>query len=208
MGRTLWLSLAIALLVGCTPPSMENATVTRAVDPSGFLGAALTEPYTMPNQTLTDTSGRAYNLTTSPSKPVTLMFFGYTKCPDVCSGVLADVAQAMSRLDEVDRAKIQLIFVTTDPKRDTGPVMVNYLKHFDPSFLGLTADLATIKEVAGPMGVLIEGTKRLPSGGYEVSHSAQVIGFDQHHQGIVVWTPGTPIADLRHDFALLVAKQR
>ena len=54
----------------------------------------------------------------------------------------------------------------------------------------------------------IEGTNKLASGGYDVAHSAQVIGFDKSRHGIVVWTPGTPIADLMHDFDLLISRQR
>ena len=199
----------LLVLLGCTGPRDQSASVvTPGLESAGFRGAYLTDPYQMPDVSLTDTNGRAYNLASSPSKLVTLVFFGYTHCPDVCVGVLSDVAMALSRMAPGDRDQLQLLFVTTDPARDSGPAIRRYLDRFDPSFVGLTGDLDTITAVAGQVGVEISGRNRLPSGGYEVGHSAQVIGFDRDGRGLVVWTPGTPIADLKHDFALLVARQR
>jgi protein SCO1/2 len=161
----------------------------------------------MPEISLTDTSGRPYNLSTTPSKPVTLLFFGYIHCPDVCIAVLSDVSLALQRLSPAERDQIQLVFVTTDPARDKEKQIRHYLDRFNPSFVGLTGPLSTIKHTASEVGVDIQGMKRLPSGGYEVGHSAQVIGFDRN-SGIVIWTPGTPIASLKHDFALLVERSR
>ena len=199
-------AIMVVLLGACTTPTSSPSA--DPTDPSGYHGAALPDPYDMPDATLTDTSGRPYNLRTSPSKPVTLVFFGYSHCPDVCVGVLSDVATALSRTRPGVRDQVQTIFVTTDPARDTPPVLRTYLSRFDPSFLGLTGDFSTIKKVADRIGVDIEPASKLPGGGYEVGHSAQVIGFDRRHQGVVLWTPGTPIADLRQDFELLVAQQQ
>lgn len=202
------LSVLLLAAVGCTAPANPNAVVRRSADPSGFVGSVVPTPYVMPDVSLTDTSGRSFNLRTSPSQPVTLMFFGYTHCPDVCITVLADVASALSRVDASARSQIQVLFVTTDPGRDTEKRIRTYLDRFDPSFIGLTGDIATIKKAAGRVGVEMEGRKKLPSGGYEVGHGAQVIGFDKSRQGVVLWTPSTPIADLMSDFTLLVDKQR
>lgn len=197
----------VFLLVACTAP---QRTVARAdPDPGGYHGGtSVPEPYELPATSLIDASGHSYNLATSPSKPVVLLFFGYSHCPDVCTTVLADVAQAISRMDPADRDQVQMIFITTDPARDKPQVIARYLERFDPSFVGLTGDLSTIKDVAGRVGVDIEGTKKLPSGGYEVGHSAQVIGFDRERDGVVIWTPETPIADLKDDFTLLVERSR
>jgi protein SCO1 len=197
----------LMLLAGCTSP---QAPVTRAEpDPGGYLGGtSVPDPYELPAAGLTDTSGNSYNLATSPSKPVVLLFFGYSHCPDVCVTVLADVAQALNRMSPADRDQVQMIFITTDPARDTPRVIGRYLERFDPSFLGLTGDIATIKRVATRVGVDISGHQKLPSGGYEVGHSAQVIGFDRDRKGVVLWTPETPIADLKHDFTLLVERSR
>lgn len=203
------LVLLVVLMVGCTAPVSDRPVAAKAVGPTDFAGGmALPVPYEMPDQTLTDTSGQSYNLVTSPSKPVTLVFFGYTHCRDVCSDVLSSVAMALSRLDAASRDQVQMLFITTDPARDTAEVIRAYLDRFDPSFIGLTSDVVTIKAVAERVGVEIEGRHPLPGGGYQVSHSAQVVGFDQSHHGVVLWLRSVPVADLQSDLHLLVARQR
>jgi protein SCO1 len=205
--RSLMAIVVLLLISGCiAAPSGPRGQ--RNADPAGYTGgSSLPEPYSMPEVSLTDTSGRPYNLATTPSKPVTLLFFGYTHCPDICIAVLSDVALAMQRLSAADRDQIQFIFVTTDPARDKEKQIRRYLDRFNPSFVGLTGPLSMIKTAATEVGVDIEGVKKLPSGGYEVGHSAQVIGFSRN-SGVVLWTPGTPIAALKHDFALLVERSR
>jgi len=204
---SLWALGVLLVISGCTA-APSGPSGQRNADPAGYTGgSSLPQPYSMPEISLTDTSGRPYNLSTTPSKPVTLLFFGYIHCPDVCIAVLSDVSLALQRLSPADRDQIQLVFVTTDPVRDKEKQIRHYLDRFNPSFVGLTGPLSTIKHTASEVGVDIQGMKRLPSGGYEVGHSAQVIGFDRN-SGIVIWTPGTPIASLKHDFALLVERSR
>jgi protein SCO1 len=205
--RSLMVLMVLLLISGCVA-APSGPTGQRNVDPAGYTGgSSLPKPYAMPEISLTDTSGRPYNLATTPSKPVTLLFFGYTHCPDICIAVLSDVALAMQRLSAADRDQIQFIFVTTDPARDKEKQIRRYLDRFNPSFVGLTGPLSAIKRAATQVGVDIEGVKKLRSGGYEVGHSAQVIGFSRN-SGVVIWTPGTPIAGLKHDFALLVERSR
>ena len=202
------LAIGVLLLIsGCTA-APSGPTGHRDADPAGYMGgSSMPEPYSMPELSLIDTSGRPYNLATTPSKPVTLLFFGYTHCPDVCIAVLSDVSLGLQRLAPADRDQIQLVFVTTDPARDQEKQIRGYLDRFNPSFVGLTGPMSTIKRAASEVGVDIEGKKKLASGGYEVGHSAQVIGFSRD-SGVVIWTPGTPIAALKHDFALLVERSR
>ena len=203
--RSLMAVVVLLLISGCVS-APSGPTGQRNADPAGYSGgSSLPEPYSMPEVSLTDTSGRPYNLATTPSKPATLLFFGYTHCPDVCITVLSDVALALQRLTPADRDQIQFIFVTTDPARDKEKQIRRYLDRFNPSFVGLTGPLPMIKRAATQVGVDIQGMERLPSGGYEVGHSAQVIGFSRN-SGVVLWTPGTPIAALKQDFALLVER--
>jgi len=122
----------------------------------------------------------------------------------VCPTVMADVASALTKLDDSVRKQVQVLFITTDPARDTGPAMRKYLDRFDPSFVGLTGTLPSIKAVAEKVGVAVEGMKKLPSGGYEVGHTAQVLGFGKNDQATVVWLSNAAIGDMAHDFGKLV----
>ncbi|MDQ3274116.1 MAG: SCO family protein [Actinomycetota bacterium] len=207
--HALVLSGALSVLVACTagdPPVPDNpggAIIEPAPDDDGFAGLGVPEPYPMPSVSLTDTSGESFDLVDDTAQPVTLVFFGYTHCPDVCSLVMADVASAMTRLDEGTRDEVQMLFITTDPARDDEAVIRDYLDRFDPDFEGLTGPLPRIKAAAQPLGVLIEGTNRLPSGGYEVGHGSQVLGFGPDDTAQVVWTEGTPVADLVTDIEAL-----
>lgn len=195
------------VLAACTAPVQVGAV--RQVDNAGYRsGTSLPNPYELPDRTLTDTTGRPYSLLSSPTKPVLLLFFGYVHCPDVCRAVLSDVAMTLQRSDQAVRDQIQVVFVTTDPARDTPAEIAAYLNRFDPSFVGLTGEPRLIKKIARRVGVDISGTKRLPGGGYDVGHSAQVIGFDARREGVVVWTPNSSIGDLEHDYALLVERSR
>jgi protein SCO1/2 len=208
-------AVALLALVGCSSGAKESSDNpggaiirTPAGNPNGLRGATLDRPYALPAKSLTDTSGNEFNLVTSTKKPVTLIFFGYTNCPDVCPTVMADVASALTKLDKSVRDQVQMLFITTDPARDTGPVIRRYLDRFDPSFVGLTGQLASIKTIAGAVGVPVEGMKKLPSGGYEVGHGAQVLGIGKDDKATVIWLSNAAIGDLAHDFGKLVAENQ
>ncbi len=120
---------------------------------SEFTGAVLHQKYHAPATMLTDTDGKPFSLAASTDKRLTLVFFGYTHCPDECPTTMATLASAMLQLDKADRDNVQVVFVTTDPARDTGPVIRHWLDRFDPSFVGVTGPLPKIKQVAETMGV-------------------------------------------------------
>ncbi|MEV0802654.1 SCO family protein [Kribbella sp. NPDC050281] len=202
-------AVALLALAGCSGGKEEadnpgGAVIRTTQNPNGLRGASLDRPFSMPAKTLTDTGGNPFNLVTSTKKPVTLVFFGYTNCPDVCPTVMADVASALTKLDQPVRDQVQLLFITTDPARDTGPVIRKYLDRFDPSFVGLSGSLTSIKDIAQALGVAVEGMQKLPSGGYEVGHGAQVIGFGKNDKANVLWLSNAAIGDLAHDFGKLV----
>ncbi len=206
-----WARLAVAavaavLLTACGAPAADIRPVGSPTA-SLYGGAELTEPYTMPDATLTDSAGRPFALRTGSDKPVVVVFFGYTNCPDICKATLSDLASALNRVSPEARGKIQVLLITTDPARDTPDVMKAYLARFDPTFIGLTASLDEIKKIAATMGVVIEGTTKTADGGYEVTHSTQVIGFDAARKGRLVWTQGTSIGTYKDDFERFAAAQ-
>lgn len=196
---------ASALLTGCSATSAATTnpagvTVTGQSLNDGFHGILLDDPYLKPTQAFVDTKGKPFRIDQDVKRPVLLMFFGYTHCPDVCSAVVADMAAALRRLDPGLRDRVQVVYVTTDPERDTGPVIAEYLASFDPTFIGLTGSMKDIGAAADSLGVAITG-KEVVVGGYTIGHGAQVIGFGGGKS--IVWVPGTAVGDMRTDIARL-----
>lgn len=202
--RRLLVAGALCLVSACAPAP----TPVGPTSPAGFQGAELTRPYQLAEATLTDQNGRKVRLRETFTREVLVFYFGYTKCPDVCLGVLTDLASAVNRLPVQVRDKLQVIFITVDPARDTPEVLGEYLSRINPEFIGLTGPRSTIEAVAASMGVAIAGIEQRPDGGYEVNHTAQVIGFDADRRGVLVWTEGTSIGVFKSDLELLVRQQR
>ncbi len=189
-------------LAGCGGP--EPAASYRGTDDDGLHGAVLVEQYAAPAAPLTDTSGSSYSLRDDTDKPLTLVFFAYTHCPDICPLTMANVASAMARLSDEQRAQVDVVVVTTDPARDDEATLRAWLDRFDPGFIGLTGDLDTIRTVGDALGVFIEKGKKLPGGGYEVDHGTPLVALDAADRSPVVWTQGFGPADLAEDLALML----
>jgi protein SCO1/2 len=188
-------ALALSACSVGTPPSAEAPVADVSVqDDDGLNGAVLPDPYAAPSLALTSTDGADYRLdrgTADAGDEVTLVFFGYTNCPDICHVVMADIASALTRLDDEQRGRVGMQFVTTDPARDDKAVLRSYLDRFDPTFGGLTGPLPRIVRVGNALGVPVEKGARMPSGGYEVSHGTQIVGVLPDGTAPVVWTEGT-----------------
>ncbi|MFC6153248.1 SCO family protein [Nocardioides yefusunii] len=136
---------------------------------------------------------------------VTLVFFGYTHCPDICGTIMSTIATALRQLEPADRERVDVTFVTTDPARDDQQTLRTYLDRYDPEFVGLTGSLDDILAVGTSMAVHIEEGEPLPSGGYEVVHTDHVLGLDDEGRGSYVWGRQTSAAELRGDLELLLA---
>jgi protein SCO1 len=201
------LLLAVAApLAACgsgTPASPASQVVVH--DDDGLNGAVLTDPYQVPPVSLTATDGAAYSLAEDADRPLTLVFFGYTHCPDICQVVMADIASALTRLDDTHRRQVGMQFVTTDPARDDEATLRTYLDRFDPAFGGLTGPLPDIVDLGEALGVPIAKGQRMPSGGYEVDHGTQVLGLLPDGTAPVVWTHGTPPDQIAEDIREILA---
>ena len=174
-------------------------------DADTFAGAVLPRPYRVPAAELHDTDGRPFSLASSTDRRLTLLFFGYTHCPDQCPTTMATIASALLQLDDDDRDDVDVVFVTTDPARDTGPALRRWLDHFSPSFVGVTGPLGTVTRIGTQVGVPVEKGRRLPSGGYDVTHGTQVLAVDGKDTVPVVWTLGTTAPELAHDIHQLLS---
>lgn len=167
-------------------------------------GTVLDPPFEVLATPLTDTAGQPYSLVEDTDKDLTLVFFGYIHCPDICQTVMGNLASAMTRLDEADRERVDVVYVTTDPARDTEQAIADYLEHFDSEFIGLTGDLQTIIDVALPLGVGVEKGEKLPSGGYDIAHGTTITGVDADDEGSVYWSQDTSSSDFAEDIHTLL----
>lgn len=192
-------AVAGTLLLGAT-----LLTACGGEEEPTFAGAVLDQQYVVPETPLTDTDGNQFSLASDTDKRLTLVFFGYTHCPDICQTVMSSLASALTRLDDADRDQVEVVFVTTDPARDDEPALRTYLDRFDPTFIGLTGDLDTIIEVGQPLAVAVEQGAKLPSGGYEVTHGTQVTAINHDDKVPVIWTQGTSSAEFADDIHTLL----
>lgn len=182
-------------------------TAACGSDSTEFAGTRLQNPYAAPDIALTDTDGAAYSLAADTDEPLTLVFFGYTHCPDYCPLVMNNIAAAMNRLDDADRDDVDVVFVTTDPARDTGPVLEEYLEAYDPGFIGLTGDLATIIAVGEPLAVYVSDGKKLSTGGYDLGgHSTFTLAIDSDDDAVALWNQETSSTEFAADIHTLLTE--
>ncbi|MCC9309358.1 SCO family protein [Kitasatospora sp. RB6PN24] len=180
------------------------AAVSKEASNSPYQGTVLTKHFDKPDLTLTDTSGQPFDLRRRTAGRTTLLFFGYTSCPDVCPTTMGDIGVAMQKLPADQRAKIDVVFVSTDPQRDTPKVLRTWLDSFDKDFIGMTGDLDKVKEAAKSLGILVEDPVVNKDGSVTSSHGAQVLAFlpsdDKAH---VLYLSNTDTATFAHDLPLL-----
>lgn len=194
------------LLAGCAEPATEGlVSGVRVLDDDGLHGVVLPDPYSVEDLPLTATDGATYHLAADTDNTLTLVFFGYTQCPDICQIVMADIASTLTRLEPEQREQVGMLFVTTDPARDDEATLRAYLDRFDPTFEGLTGPLPRIIEAGKSLGIAIEKGERMPSGGYEVSHGTQIVGVLPDGTAPVVWTQGTPPEQIAEDIRVVLA---
>ena len=200
--------IGAAVLAGCGTSDDGNQIVSgvTVADGDGMHGTVLTAPYTWPEGTLVDSAGDDFDLRAGLEKPLTLVFFGYSRCPDICQAVMADLASATARLDESEAADVDTWFITTDPARDDPAALRAYLDRFDPEFEGLTGPLEDIVETARAVHVPVEKGERLPSGGYEVNHGTAILGVTPDGAVPILWTEGTSAAKLAEDIHVVLSE--
>jgi protein SCO1/2 len=200
--RTVAPALALAaLLGGCASGQPEGRADVRVNGASGWAGTAVTAGYPLPDQTFTDTSGDDVVPAEDAADGVTLVFFGYSHCPDICNVVLANIASALRGSPAAVRDSTRVLFVTTDPARDTPTVVRGYLDRFDPAFEGLVAPVGTVEQAAKQLHVSYERPDG-STGGYEVEHGSYTTAFVDG-EAAVVWSDTTAVADLRADLRRL-----
>jgi protein SCO1 len=168
-----------------------------------FAGQALVPPPAAMDFTLQTSDGSEFKLSQQRGK-VVLLSFGYTFCPDVCPTALVELSQVRARLGDAAK-RVQMVFITLDPERDTPERLGIYTKTFDPTFIGLTGSAEQLAQVRTMYGVIAEkeavaGT----SAGYLIAHSAYTYVIDPEGRLRVLFPFGLSIEEMADDIKQLL----
>lgn len=182
-----------------------------APDPPGadhreaaYRGGMVTPPLPKPRFTLTDTSNAPYDLWLNTKGYVTLVFFGYTHCPDECPLHMFNIASALQKAPTGVAEQIKVIFVTTDPARDSASVLRSWLDNFDRRFIGLTGSEAAIEAAETAAGIFPPTKAIHVKGDYEVAHAAFVFAYSKDNLAHLIYPGGTTADDWVHDLPFLI----
>lgn len=198
---------AALTLSACGSEPAKTGSVTQISGGQSGAKAAtvLDRPFSKPELVLTDTTGKPWNLREQTKGKPTLIYFGYTNCPDVCPLTMSNIAVAKKALPKADQDNLRVVFVTTDPERDTPESLGTWLNSQDPSFTGLTGDFATIQAAARALGIGIEAAKKEADGSVVSMHGAQVIAFSpKTDEGYVLYGESTTVDDYTKDLPKLI----
>ncbi|AJC57148.1 SCO family protein [Streptomyces sp. 769] len=135
----------------------------------------LDSPSEKPDLTLTDTDGKSYDLLEKTKGHPTLIYFGYTNCPDVCPTTMANIAVAVKQLPQAERDDLRVVFVTSDPERDTPAQLKKWLGGINKDFIGLTGPFNKIQQAARSVNIGIEAPVKKKNGDVVSTHGAQVL---------------------------------
>ena len=153
--------------------------------------------------TMTQGDGRTVHAEDFRGK-VTLLFFGYTHCPDVCPTTLAILARAIKSLGP-DADRVRVLFVTVDPKRDTAGALMHYTQLFGPEFVGLRGDANQLQQLTKRYRVTYSLGAPDASGDYDVTHSSAIFVFDSIGEAVLVGNESNSVQDFVHDLKQLLA---
>ena len=171
--------------------------------PASFRGTAYADPLVLaPDFTLKEANGGDFQLQANHGK-IVLLFFGYTYCPDVCPTTLAELKVVMEKLNgQAD--KVQVVFVSVDPGRDTSEEMQKYIERFSPSFIGLSGSEEELAPIWDDYGVFREVVERTSETNYIINHTARVTLIDQNGNMRLSYGFQTPPEDIAHDIEILL----
>ena len=203
IGAGLVLSVLLLVLTAGCAVSLPAPFIRMA--PAPLNGAVLTPPRPVPGLTLQRTDGRAFD-TAELRGRLSLAFFGYTFCPDVCPMTLLEVAQ-VRRLLGKDADRLDIYFITVDPARDTPERLRAYAKGFDPAIEPLTGGEAELEQMRTAFGA-VAARRDAPDGGpvYFMDHTATLFLVDASGGISLVYPYGTPPEQIADDIRQLLKR--
>jgi protein SCO1/2 len=204
-----WAALValVVLLAGCSSSGgaapAQPSGLNDQTSSGPYLGVGEVPPIPRPSFTLTDTSGHPYPFGQMTAGRTTLLFFGYTRCPDICPATMADIGNALRSLPTSVQKQVTVVFVSTDVKHDTGPVIANWLKIFSPgsaaTFVGLRGSQAQIDAAQAASHVLIA-----EDNGTTHSSSVLLFGPDDYARVSYIYNNTQEKDQMAHDIPIVV----
>ncbi|MFB6439646.1 SCO family protein [Streptomyces sp. NPDC056411] len=178
--RTLLTSAALAAAAALSLTACDGGDANKPVaEVSGGTAAkpivTLDNPLPKPDLVLTDSDGKKYDLTERTKGHPTLIYFGYTNCPDVCPLTMANIAVAVKQLPKAEQKDLRVVFVTSDPERDTPAALKKWLGGINKDFVGLTGSFDAIQSGARSVNIGIEKPVKKKNGDVVSTHGAQVL---------------------------------
>jgi protein SCO1 len=168
--------------------------------PYTFLGSSFNPPQPAFDFSITDVQEQPFRLSAQKGN-ITLLFFGYTSCPDECPTTMAVLKQVKDGLGQ-QAGRVRFVLITIDPARDTPTVLQAYVAKFDPSFIGITGTESALQPIWQGYGVDIEKTAAASGNGYTFIHSTQVYLVDSQGNLRLTYSYGTPpaamVSDIQH----------
>ena len=169
-----------------------------------YRGGRVTPPLPKPRFTLTDTSGAPFDFWRKTQGYVTLLFFGYARCPDQCPLHMGTIAASLQNVPKSLADQIKVVFVTTDPTRDNPKVLRSWLDRFDKRFIGLTGSETAITAAQKAAGVPAARKIALAVEDYGVGHASFVLAYSKDNLAHLVYPSGVTQQDWAHDLPHLV----
>src|SRR6516225_10235641 len=168
-------------------PGQANMDRTKVA----YRGGIVSPPLPKPKFTLTDTSGAPFDFWSGTEGYVTLLFFGYTHCPDECPLHMFNIASALEKVPTGVAEQVKVVFVTTDPVRDSPKIVRSWLDNFDQRFIGLTGSETAVQATERAVAIF-PATKAIPGNGdYEVVHAAFVFAYSKDNLAHLIYPGGT-----------------
>lgn len=204
--------LAVGVLAACGGGSGGGDGPAFEVEGAGevvYRGARVTPPLPKPAFTLTDTDGEPFDILAETEGALTLVYLGYTHCPDICPTHMLDLAKTLQAMDPALAEGVRVLFITTDPDRDGPAEMRRWLDLWDNRFVGLIPDAETLAALLRSLGMAPIVKTDLGDGRYSVNHASYLIAYTPDDLGHIVypWLEGGGLREIMaHDLPLLAAE--
>jgi protein SCO1/2 len=214
-GRLLAACAVAALVAATASGCASSSAATTSSTANGNTGLVLINnskykgniiaPVAKPAGTLTADNGKPFSIKADTKGIVTLLFFGYTHCPDECPLTMSNTSVALKLLPAADRTKVRVLFVSVDPGRDTLARLRSWLGNFDPAFIGLRGTLPQVEAFEKQTGLPIGQLFKDGAGEFQLDHATEMFAFGTNNVANEAFFPSTPAANMANDLKLLIA---